>query len=201
MTELKKAFVDGLYCYKKNHPKEWEKKYRIATHRVLSSAFFYISGKTTFKNNNKMTAIAYYYALYHLSKGLLILLPKYSVESLRNMNHTKTSNSMQSDFVQRKMLSEDFVLTLDYLKQIREQANYSMGSWIELHEILEKQEPKVKKWICKGLGLLKEICADELSNIMALIGDGIGDDWMDSYISREEERAVIDFLLENRITT
>ena len=31
---------------------------------------------------------------------------------------------------------------------------------------------------------------------MSLIGDGIGDDWMDSYLSKEEERAVVNFLVE-----
>ena len=202
MNKLPQAFNDNLKRFKKSHPKEWEEKYRKATQRTMSSAFFYISGQACYERQNKlMVPIAYYYSLYHMSKALLVLLPKYSMDDLRQMSHTKTIHLVKAEFVDRKMLDEDFVGTLEYFKSLREGANYSMGTWISLDEDLKKQAPKVKKCLCKGIELLKDICSEEISNIMSLIGDGIGDDWIDSYLSKEEEQAVVNFFLENNITT
>jgi uncharacterized protein (UPF0332 family) len=202
VVKLKQHFIDDLRHFKNKNSEEWKTKYRKATHRVLSSVFFYVSGKTCFdRKNNLMAAIAFYYSLYYMTKALLFLLPTYSVDALREVNHSKLLKLMKAEFVNKKLLNEDFVVEMDYLKQVREKANYSMGSWFSLNEILEKEELKVKACLSEAISLLKEIVGDDVSNIMSLIGDGIGDDWMDSYISKEEERAVVDFFLENQLTT
>ena len=158
MSKIPQSFTDNLKHFKKTNPEKWEEKYRKATHRTMSSVFFYISGQTCYERQNKlMVPIAYYYALYHMSKALLALLPKYSMDDLRQMNHAKTIALVKAEFVDRKMLDEDFIAIIEYFKELRETANYSMGTWVSLDEDLKKQAPKVKKCLCSGIELLKEM--------------------------------------------
>jgi len=202
MTKIKQHFLDDMRHFKKEKPEEWQKKYREATHRVLSSVFFYISARNCCnRKNNLMAAIGYYYALFHMSKALLFLLPKYSIENLKGMYHSTVLKKMQTEFIQRNMLDTDFTNTMDELKDIREAANYSMGVWISLNKILKKQEPKIQSCMADAISLFKGICEESIGNVMALIGDGIGDDWMDSYLSGEEAQEVVNFLIEHNLTT
>lgn len=89
----------------------------------------------------------------------------------------------------------------DYFKQVREAVNYRMGSWIALSKTLRNEERELLSCIEEGISIFKEICSDKMWHIMTIIGDGIGDDWMDSYLSDDEAQEVADFLHKHNLTT
>ncbi len=84
---------------------------------------------------------------------------------------------------------------------MREEVNYPMGSRPWLPEALEDAEPELLSCLNEAISFFKEVCKDKLSSIRAIIGDGIGEDWMHSYLSGNEIRDVVDFLLEHDLTT
>ena len=195
-------FLDTLQRFKKNHPEKWEEKYRTSARRVLSSLFFFASAKRCYKEENKLlSAIGYYYSLFHISKALLFLLPNYSIDKLKKISHKKVFNLIKSSFVQRKMLSPKFCEEFDYLRQIREVVNYEMGVWIGLYRTLKDEEPELLSCINEAISVFKEICQDNIGHISAIIGDGIGDDLMDSYLSKNEAEEVVRMLLQHGLTT
>lgn len=201
-SRLPQRLRDSLNGFKKRNPEIWEDKYRIATERILSSIFFFVSAKRCYYEGNKLlSAIGYYYSLFHLSKALLFLLPKYAVDELKFISHKKVLNLVLTDFVQRKILSSRFFSILDYFHDIRVAVNYSMGSWISLYKILRDEEPKLLSCIDEGISVFKEICKDNIWLISTIIGDGIGDDWLDSYLSKNERDEVASILLKYDLTT
>ena len=149
--------------------------------------FFLVSAKSANERGNKLlSAIGYYYSLFHLSKALLFLLPQYDVEQLQGISHKKVQNLVRADLVQRKLLPKNFTDIFENTKHIQEAVNYDQDSWVGLGNLLKKTEPEIMKCIEDGVRLFKEICDKELTFISTIIGDGIGDDWMDSYLSEEE---------------
>lgn len=200
--KIPQKFLGSLFGFKKNYPDLWEEKYRLATKRLLSSTFFLISAKRCYKNENKLlSAIGYYYSIFHLSKALLFLHPQHSIDDIQGISHKKVFNLIQAQFVQRKILSNKFGSSFDYFKQIREAANYKMGLWISLSKTLGDEEHELLVCIAEGISVFKAICKNEMGHIRSLIGDGIGDDWMDSYLSEDEAQEVVNFFLKHDLTT
>lgn len=143
-SRLPQNFMDSLRQYKKENCEKWGEKYRRSTERLLSSFLFFVSAKSSYKVENLLlTVISYYYSLYHLSKALLLLLPKYDLDDVRGFNHKKTLSVIKTDFIQRKILSEDFGEMLNLLKKTRELANYSMSRSYDLYEILKDIESEM----------------------------------------------------------
>lgn len=196
--KLKKSLVS----FRKQNPENWRERYRLSSKRLLSSLFFFASAKIVYEKGNRLlSAIGYYYSLFHISKALLFLLPHYDIEQLKRISHGKVLNMIETDFVHRKMLPPKFLVVLDYTKQIREAVNYNQDSWVSLYRVLKDNESDVIKCIEDGIVLFKELCKENLMSISTLIGDGIGDDWTDSYLSEEEENLVWDILRKHNLTT
>lgn len=199
---IPEEFVNQLDSFRKDDPKEWEEHYRLATKRLLSSMFFLVSAKSVYKQGNKLlSAIGYYYSLFHLSKALLFLLPHYNVKQLRGISHKEVLDKIRTEFVQRNILSKDYIETFRYTKKIREAANYGQDTWISLSRLLRENEAKIMRCIKDGSNVLKKICDKEITHIRSIIGDGIGDDWRDSYLSEEESELLTSILLEHDLTT
>lgn len=76
-----------------------------------------------------------------------------------------------------------------------------MGRWYDLAKTLENEETELMSCLEEGIALFKKICKKEMGTIRAIIGDGIGDDWMISYLSDDEKEEVIDFFLKKNLTT
>jgi len=184
------------------HAEEWEDHYRIAAKRLLSSMFFLVSAKSAYQNGNKLlSAIGYYYSLFHLSKALLFLLPEHSIDQLIGISHKEVLKLIKTEFVQKNLLPKKFIGIFDYTKKIREAANYGQDTWIGLSRLLRENEPKIMRCVRYGVRVFKEICGKEMSMVRAIIGDGIGDDWRDSYLSEKESEMLTEILLDHDLTT
>jgi uncharacterized protein (UPF0332 family) len=199
---LRKEFIEELDRQRNEKPEEWEERWRISTKRLLSSMFFLVSAKNVYDNGNKLlSAIGYYYSLFHLSKALLFLLPKYSVEQLKGISHKEVLRLIKTEFVQTKILPKAFIEVFEYSKDVREAANYGQDTWIGLSKLLRENEPQIMECIGYGIRVLKKICDNEMSWVRSVIGDGIGDDWRDSYLSEEESEMLTKILLDYDLTT
>lgn len=201
-SQIPPKLLNSLRRFQRKCPEVWEKKYRLSTRRLMSSLFFFVSAKRCYEEENKLlSAIGYYYSLFHISKALLFLLPNYSIDDVKGITHKKVSSLVLTDFIQRKMLSPKFGVQLDYLRKIREAVNYGMDSWIGLYKVLGDEEPKLLSCVDEAISVFKEICKDNIRHISTIIGDGIGDDLMDSYLSRDEEQEVVRILSQHNLTT
>jgi len=201
-SQIPPKLLNSLRRFQRKCPEVWEKKYLLSTRRLMSSLFFFVSAKRCYEEENKLlSAIGYYYSLFHISKALLFLLPNYSIDDVKGITHKKVSSLVLTDFIQRKMLSPKFGVQLDYLRKIREAVNYGMDSWIGLYKVLGDEEPKLLSCVDEAISVFKEICKDNIRHISTIIGDGIGDDLMDSYLSRDEEQEVVRILSQHNLTT
>jgi len=205
-TESIGVLLQSLSAVKEQNTSLWTKKYQWATKRLLSSVFFFVSSKNALLRGNKMLPpIGYYYSIFHMSKSLLFLHPKYSVEELKNLDHKIILNLVKTEFIYRKVLSNEFLESFESTKRLRECVNYDMNSLmargLALPKILKETEKKVFPSLEEGIEVFKILCGEDLWHVCTLIGDGIGDDWMDSCLSSEEQQDVGDLLLKYDLTT
>jgi uncharacterized protein (UPF0332 family) len=109
-----------------------------------------------------LSAIGYYYSLFHLSKALLFPLPKYPVEQLKGIPHKEVLRLIKTEFVQTKILPKAFTEIFEYTKDIREAANYGQDTWIGLSKLLRQNEPQIMECVGYGIQVLKKICDKEI---------------------------------------
>jgi len=197
-----KRMTDKTKNYRKNNPDLWTDKLWISAKRVLSSMIFYISGNSALESKNYLLPpIAYYYSLFHLSKALLFILPTRDLEKDKGIPHKRVVNLIDSEFIQRKLLDEDYLEEVKYYLELRESVNYSVDGWANLDSSLIDNQSSLSNQIKNGIDLYRVLCLDDLHYPRSVIGDGIGDDICATYLSKKEQKDLWNLAMDLDITT
>ena len=147
--------------------------------------------------------IGLYYSMFHMSLAMLWLNPRINPKDLENIRHSKLINMVNSQLVQTKFIKSSFHRLLVSLKHLRESCNYQFGYQDNLELELTKAINMTEKAFDNALEFIHQALnvSDSLFRVQGSIGDGFGDDILDSYLSPEHKENVSDYLVINGLST
>jgi len=189
--------------YKKlSEEQHWYRAEKAAKH-LLTAVVFKETSRVSFKKTNSilLPSIGYYYSIFHMSIALCWLHPEIENSKLKKIKHKTLQNLIKTYFITPKLLSEYYSSLMQNLKEEREFSNYKLGEFnYDFFEEIEKNDKYVGDLFKQSIELINEICGhlssqfDIKTRISAYIGDAKGDDFIQTYLSKEEQERVMDYL-------
>lgn len=190
---------------------DWHDRIQRSAKHYLGSLMFLESAKETYEKaqNTLLAVVGLYYSSFHSAVSLL-WLSEIDSANLSRMRHSQLQRYVSENLVQQKVVDESFLMQFKNLQQIREYANYKIGSKVPKFEyqvdfdtwlnISEEQVRKTTKAIKTLLPILYE--EHELfAPFEIAMGDGFGDDILRLHLGNELEKRVEDRLIEAGLTT
>jgi hypothetical protein len=142
--------------------------------------------------------------------ALLWLADDRTPDDLKQMRHSQLRAYLMQSYVQQGLLENDFLDDLMRVQDLREYANYRIGSKVPEHwfrsefpthrDISERLLQVGTEAIHKKLPLLYAT-HDLGSSFETAIGDGFGDEVMRLHVGKDIENKVVNRLLAARLTT
>lgn len=196
---------DKLKRLYKNFTEEqcWERAEKAAKH-LLTAVAFKETSRVSFEKTNSvlLPPIGYYYAIFHMSVALCWLHPEIESGKLEKLRHTTLQGLIQTHFINSKLLSEYYSNLMQALKEQREFLNYTFGEFeCDFFDEVENHEKYVNRAFDLSITLFDEICQllkhhfDIRARISTYIADSKGDDFIQTYLSSEEQDKVTDYLV------
>ncbi|MHA1491557.1 MAG: hypothetical protein ACTSRI_18120 [Promethearchaeota archaeon] len=186
---------------------EWEYRSLKCARRILAAVCFRENANNTYLITDSiiLPIIGYYYALFHMGVAILYLEYRMELNKLEKIKHSKLINNIQDKLVNKTLVSFSFTELLFELKELREETNYSFGVMekIELNDYYKKTGV-VFDYAIDFIKIIDDVIKEYhpvLSDIIAMIGDGFGDDITSSYLSKEDLESVEDYLISKNLTT
>lgn len=176
---------------------EWDFRVDACARRLLTAICF---RENTYKVTKSviLPIIGFYYSMFHMSLALLSVEYTTEIDVLNKIPHNKLINLIHDKFIKRSIIDRDFFDTLVELRELRSIANYSFH---EIHNLdIELYYPKTEIAFNIAIKFIKEvhnIIKNEyhiLTSMEVIIFDGIGDDILSTYLSKNEIRTVEKYL-------
>ncbi|EMR36917.1 hypothetical protein [Vibrio harveyi] len=181
----------------------WARAEKSAKH-LLTAVAFKETSRVSFEKTNSvlLPPIGYYYSIFHMSVALCWLHPEIEDSKLEKLRHSTLQGLIQTYFINPNLLSEYYSTLMEDLKKEREFLNYTFGEFgFDFFEEVEKNEKYVNEAFNLSIALFDEICGllspqfDIRARISTYIADSKGDDFIQTYLSVEEQERVMDYLV------
>ncbi len=186
---------------------EWDYRIHQCARRILAATCFRENANNTYQQTKSiiLPVIGYYYAIFHMGIAVLYLDYSMDLKKLKRIRHSTLINLIHNKLVSRNLISNKFTKIFLDLKEIREDANYYFGVMVNLETIdyyieTGKAFDEVINFI-KELDITIKDYQQVLMDIMVKIGDGFGDDIKDTYLSKEDQESVLEYLMSKNLTT
>ncbi|ENI8058867.1 hypothetical protein ABZX01_004570 [Vibrio vulnificus] len=182
----------------------WERAEKAAKH-LLTAVAFKETSRVSFEKTNSvlLPPIGYYYSIFHMSVALCWLHPEIEDTKLKKLKHATLQGLIDTYFINPKLLSDYYSSLMQGLKEEREFLNYTFGEFsCDFFEEVEKNEKYVDDAFKISIDLIDEICEllrpqfDIRARISTYIADSKGEDFIQTYLSTEEQDRVMDFLVK-----
>lgn len=213
---MKQSYRDKVRSQVRRNPEEWDTRARKAARRLLSAVCFRETAESALQSSGSalLPPIAFYYALYHAVLSALYLDCNTEPRALSGARHRAVAGRLRTNLVQPKLVPPTVLDLLTRLRAFREYANYTVGGKLPgdrlyLNAIADSQllYNDTGQAIASLLGFIRAVSeaarADpSLSDrIMVTIGDDIGDDVLQMYMSNADQARVTAYLLAEELTT
>lgn len=181
----------------------WERAEKSAKH-ILSAVAFKESSRVSFEKTESvlLPPIGYYYSFFHMAVALCWLHPGIKKQKLERLRHSTLQNLIADNFVKQNILSSSFTNVMQELKEEREWLNYTFGEFnYDFFEAVENNEKLTLIEFKKCFDLIDEICEllfkkfDIKQRIRIYIADSKGEDFVQTYLSTDEQNAVMDYIV------
>jgi len=182
----------------------WNRAEKSAKH-ILSAIAFKESSRVSFKKTGSilLPPIGYYYSFFHMAVALCWLHPAIKKEKLEKLRHSTLQNLILDNFVKQNILPQSFSHTMQELKEEREWSNYTFGEFnYDFFKTIEDNEKVISIEFAKCFQLMNEICIllikkfDIKQRIKTYIADSKGDDFIQTYLSKNEQEAVMGYIVK-----
>jgi uncharacterized protein (UPF0332 family) len=182
----------------------WDRAEKAAKH-ILSAVGFKESSSVSFQKTESvlLPPIGYYYSFFHMAVALCWLHPAIEKDKLTKLRHSTLQNLVMDYFVKQHLLTHSFTDTMQTLKEEREWLNYTFGEFdYDLFEVVKRNEELASVEFSKCFKLIDEICEllvnkfDIRQRIKTYIADSKGDDYIQTYLSSDEQNAVTDYIFK-----
>ena len=180
----------------------WARAEKSAKH-ILSAVAFKESSRVSFRKTGSalLPPIGYYYSFFHMAVALCWLHPGIEKGKLEKLKHRTLQNLILDNFVKQNILPSSFLTAMQELKEEREWLNYTFGEFdYDFFGAVEDNEELVSIEFANCFNVIDEICGllvnkfDIKQRIKTYIADSKGDDFVQTYLSRDEQGAVMDYI-------
>jgi len=180
----------------------WERAEKSAKH-ILSAVAFKESSRVSFEKTGSvlLPPIGYYYSFFHMAVALCWLHPRIKKSKLEKLKHNTLQNLILSNFVKQNILPSSFTNAMQELKEEREWLNYTFGEFnYDFFNTVKNNEELASIEFASCFGVIDEICDlllnkfDIKQRIRTYIADSKGDDFIQTYLSNDEQNAVMDYI-------
>lgn len=202
---------------RKSGEDDWHNRFRYCSRRILTAVCFRETSESAYQKTNSvlLSPIGFYYAVFHMGIAMLSLDFATIRKELRRVRHKKLQNLIQNKLIDKNIISKEFLNILIYLQELREYANYILGGkMINDHKyyckgIVPCLYERTEKAFDIAIGFIHNLC-DEVNKanllpsfapIQVCIGDDIGGDVYNMYLSDDDEKKVVKYLIKNNLTT
>lgn len=182
----------------------WFRAEKAAKH-ILSAVAFKESSRVSFDKTESvlLPPIGYYYSFFHMAVALCWLHPCIEKAKLEKLRHSTLQNLIMDNFVKQNVLPSSFTDAMQELKEEREWLNYTFGEFdYDFFSKVENNENLALIEFTKCFELINEICDllsgkfDIKQRIRTYIADSKGDDFVQTYLSTDEQDAVMDYIFK-----
>lgn len=179
---------------------EWDFRVDTCARRLLTATCFRENAENTYKATKSviLPIIGFYYSMFHMSLALLSVEYTTKIDVLNKIPHKKLINLIHDKFIKRSIIDREFFETLVELRNLRGIANYSFHEIYNLD--IDLYYPKTEIAFNIAIKYIKEvhnIIKNEyhiLTSMEEIILDGIGDDILSTYLSKNEIKTVEKYL-------
>ena len=213
---MKQAYRDKVRSQVRRNSDEWEARSRNAARRLLSAVCFRESAESTLRQTGSalLPPIAFYYALYHAVIAALYLDCNTEPRKLSLARHKFVADRLASNLVEPGLVDADVAEVLQELRAFREYANYSVGGKLpgdkrylnalgDSRHLYDGTGQAISS-LLRFIRAVSEAARTDPSisdRIMVTIGDDIGDDVFQMYLSHVDQERVATYLLAEKLTT
>ena len=201
---FKQSFSDRIKQLVNANQVDWDKRATVSAKRILTATCFRETAIASAESKDSLIyqPIGLYYSMFHLSLAMLWLNPRVDTKQLIQVHHTPLINLVSSQLVQPKFIEESFLNLLVDLKNLRESCNYQFGYKdnlnIEIDKAISRTETEFENAF-EFIHQFIDVC-NSLFRVQTGIGDGFGDDILDSYLSVEHKENVNHYLVTHGLT-
>lgn len=203
--KVKQVYLDNLKAKSRNDPEWWERKVISSSKSFLTAVSFRETALSTYEKtgNVVLPTIGYYYSVFHLSLSILKVDHTTELTDLVKIKHARLFKLVESKLLQPKLVSKKYYGLFAQLKELRDSTNYKFGYNADLMNDLKKFHKKTKPVFQEGVDFIKKVTAhtDTLFRFQVGIGDGFGDDILDSYLAETDKGKVFEYLIANELTS
>lgn len=202
---FKQNYNERIRASLKNGAIDWDKRARLASKSLLTAVCYREVSLSTLEKTNSLIfpPIGFYYSVFHLSVALLKLEYTTNLDELRRVRHEKLINLVESKLIQTKIVKGNFITIFRELKELRESCNYGFGYSEELNEKVKLADELTENAFDEGVSFIHQVLkeANSLLSFQVGIGDGFGDDILETYLSQADRERVVDYLVLNGLTS
>lgn len=194
-----------LHLYKRFTEDECLERAEKSAKHILSAIAFKESSRVSFEKTGSalLPPIGYYYSFFHMSVAMCWLHPQIKKEKLKKLKHSVLQNLILDNYVKQHILPSSFTDTMQELKDEREWLNYTFGEFsYDFFKTVKKNETIALREFSKCFNVINEICDllikkyDIKQRIKNYIADSKGDDFVQTYLSKEEQESVMNYIVK-----
>mgnify|MGYP001593183545 CR=1 FL=1 len=213
---MTQSYIETLRVDARKDPEGWGKRSRGAARRVLSAVCFRETAESTFQKTGSalLPTVGFYYALFHMGIAALYLEHRTRPAELRMMRHGRLHKLLDLRLLQTGNLAQSYLDLLKRLQVAREYSNYVLGGKmlddadlpISRHDAQDLYGQTGAEFVhvidfIRAVSTQLDGILCPLDGIAVTIGDDIGDDVYQIYLSPDDEERVTEYLVERRLTT
>ncbi|HJV89246.1 MAG TPA: hypothetical protein VJ623_02990 [Holophagaceae bacterium] len=203
--KFKSNFKDKIKNSVRSNSSEWDHRIMKSSKSILTAVCFRETAIASLESQDSLVyqPIGLYYSMFHISMAMCWINPRVRLEDLKHIQHAKLLRIIESQFVQNHFVPQSFFDVMSKLKELREACNYQFGYQDNLElEVRNAVEESERAFDCAFQFIHQVLNASaSLFRVQVGIGDGFGDQILDSYLSKEHKENVFDFLVQNGLSS
>lgn len=213
---MKQAYRDRLRAAVRGADTEWEARSRSAARRLLSAVCYRETSESALQCTGTalLPPVGFYYALYHGVIAALYLDWQTQPAELNRARHQAVARLLDSHLIQRGLLPRSCGQLLHTLRAFREYANYTVGGKLrgdqqylnarDQAQTLYDQTGQALSGILdfvRNVSRATPLDPSVSDRIAVTIGDDIGDDVFQMYLSDQDRDRIVPYLVAEGLST
>lgn len=213
---MNQAYRDRLRAAVRGADAAWSARSRSAARRLLSAVCYREASESALQCTGTalLPPIGFYYALYHGVIAALYLDWQTQPAAIGRARHQAVSRLLDSRLIQRRLLPRFCAELLYTLRAFREYANYTVGGKLredqqylnardQAHSLYDQTGQALSGILSfvRNVSNASRLDPPVFDRIAVTIGDDIGDDVFQMYLSDRDHERVVRYLVAEGLST
>jgi len=211
---MKQTYADNLRnSHKKYEENKWEERSRKSLHHIVAAVCFRETSESTYQQHGSviLPAIGFYYSMFHIGLAGLFVEYQIDIQKLERIRHSQLKRFISTYLVGKDFVSTDFTDIFNKTRDIRELVNYPFvidgydKNPIRLRDQLSSLYQETENPFGDVINFIREVSnatGDQIVwYIRHAIGDTVGDEFYQTYLSVADREKVVKYLVQQNLTT